>query len=148
MKKLLLVLFVAFALSEVHATIPKTNDEDQLKSLVDIFSIAIVKKDKAWIISNLSETCKMYEPTGNTLDRASIVYTFTEGVYDISKSAALNKAFKIDGAVAGGSADFDVEGIGNINGNRVDIAGSYRFNMKFTKSDIGWKISEIIINER
>ena len=142
------MLFVAFTLSEVNAVVPKTGDEDQLKSLVDSFAIAIVKKDKGWIVSNLSETCKMYEPTGNTLDRAGIVYTFTEGIYDISKSAALNKAFKIDGVAAGGSADFDVEGKGNINGNRMDIAGTYKFNLKFSKIDTIWKISEIIINER
>lgn len=148
MKKFLLVLFVAFSLSEVHVAVAKAGDEDQLKSLVDSFAVAIVKKNKVWIVSNLSETCKMYEPTGNTLDRAGIVYTFTEGIYDISKSAALNKTFKVDGTVAGGSADFDVEGVGNINGNRVDIAGIYRFNLKFTKSDKGWMISEIIINER
>jgi len=148
LKKFLLLLFVAFTLSEVNAVVPKTGDEDQLKSLVDSFAIAIVKKDKGWIVSNLSETCKMYEPTGNTLDRAGIVYTFTEGIYDISKSAALNKAFKIDGVAAGGSADFDVEGKGNINGNRMDIAGTYKFNLKFSKIDTIWKISEIIINER
>jgi hypothetical protein len=46
LKKFLLILFVAFSLSEVHAA-AKTGDEDQLKSLVDSFAIAIVKKDKA-----------------------------------------------------------------------------------------------------
>lgn len=148
MKKFLLMLFVAFSLSEAYAVNVKISDEDQLKTLVDSFSIAIVKKDKAWMGSNLSETCKMYEPSGSTLDKAGVVYTFTEGIYDISKSAALNKAFKVDGAAAGGSADFDVEGVGNINGNKIDIAGSYRFNLKFTKSDKGWMISEIVINER
>ena len=148
MKKFLLILFVAFSLSEVHAAIVKISDEDQLKSLVDSFSIAIVKKDKAWITSNLSETCKMYEPSGSTLDRAGIVYTFTGGIYDISKSSALNKSFTIEAAAASGSADFDVLGVANLNGNRMDIAGSYKFNLKFTKSDKGWMISEIIINER
>lgn len=148
MKKFLLLILVASTLSEVNATVSKTGDEDQLKSLVDSFAIAIVKKDKVWIVSNLSETCKMYEPTGNTLDRAGIAYTFTEGIYDISKSAALNKAFKIEGTAAGGSADFNVEGKGNINGNRMDIAGTYKFNLKFSKIDTIWKISEIIINER
>jgi len=148
LKKFLLILFVAFSLSEVYADVAKTGDEDQLKSLVDSFSIAIVKKDKAWMGSNLSDNCKMYEPTGNTLDRAGIAYTFTEGIYDISKSAALNKEFKVEGTAASGSAYFDVEGVGNINGNRIDIAGSYKFNLKFTKSDKGWMISEIIINER
>ena len=54
---------MAFSLSEVHAAVAKTGDEDQLKSLVDSFAVAIVKKDKVWIVSNLSETCKMYEPT-------------------------------------------------------------------------------------
>lgn len=142
------MLFVAFSLSDAPIALARIGDEDQLKSLVDSFAIALVKKDKSWIATNLSETCKMYEPSGNTLDRAGIVYTFTEGIYNISKSAALNKAFMIDGAAAGGSADFDVEGVGNINGNRVDIAGSYKFNLKFIKSDKGWMISEIIINER
>ena len=148
MKKFVLLLFIAFSLSEAHAAILKPGDEDQLKSLVDSFALSIVKKDKAWITSNLSENCKMYEPSGSTLDRAGVAYTFTAGVYDISKSAALNKSFTVDGATAGGSADFEVEGVGNINGNRIDIAGSYRFNFKFTKSDKGWMISEIIINER
>ena len=142
------MLFVAFSVSEAYAVNVKISDEDQLKTLVDIFSIAIVKKDKAWITSNLSGNCKMYEPSGSTLDRAGVAYTFTAGVYDISKSAALNKSFTVDGATAGGSAEFEVEGVGNINGNRIDIAGSYRFNFKFTKFDKGWMISEIIINER
>lgn len=147
MKKILLVVFVVFSLSEMQFAVSKTGDEDQLKSLVDSFAIAIVKKDKAWIVSNLSEVCKMYEPTGNTLDRAGIVYTFTEGIYDISRSTALNKTFKVDGGAASGSADFDVEGVGNINGSRMDIAGSYRFNLKFSKVDSRWKIVEIIINQ-
>lgn len=147
MKKFLLILFVAFTLSEAHSAVIKTNDEDQLKSLVDSFAVAIVKKDKAWITSNLSETCKMYDPGGNILDRKTIMHTFTEGVYDISKSAALNKTFKIVAEAADGIADFEVEGVGTVNGNRIDITGSYRFNLKFQKSDTGWKISEIIINE-
>ena len=147
MKKFLLVLFVAFTLSEVHAAAFKTGDEDQLKGLLDSFAVAIVKKDKAWIVSNLSETCKMYEPTGTILDRNGIVYTFTGGIYNISKSTALNKTFKIDGTDADGTADFAVEGIGTVNGNQMDLTGSYRFNLKFKRSDNGWKISEIIINE-
>jgi hypothetical protein len=38
-------------------------------------------------------------------------------------------------------------GVANLNGNRMDIAGSYKFNLKFVKSDKGWTISEIIINQ-
>jgi hypothetical protein len=147
LKKFILLLFVAFSVSEAHAAVLEPGDEDQLKSLVDSFAISIVKKDKVWLTYNLSENCRMYEPSGSTLDRAGVAYTFTAGVYDISKSAALNKSFTVDGATAAGSADFDVEGVGNINGNRIDIAGSYRFNFKFTKSDKAWIISEIIINE-
>lgn len=146
MKKFLLMLFVAFTLSETHATEIKSSDEEQLKSLLDSFSVALVKKDKSWMISNLSETCKMYEPSGSTLDRQSIVDTFTEGVYTISKSTALNKTFKIAAEAADGFADFEVEGVGVVNGNRMDITGLYRFNMKFQKLGSIWKISEIIIN--
>ena len=147
LKKLLFLVIIAFSLSEVQAATPKIGDEDQLKTLVDSFSVAIVKKDKAWIVSNLSESCKMFEPTGNTLDRSGIVYTFTQGIYDISKSTTLNKTFKIDGLLASCTSDFDVEGEGSVNGNKMDITGRYRFNLKFTKIDSGWKISEITINQ-
>ena len=47
------MLFVAFTLSEAHSAVIKTGDEDQLKGLLDSFAVAIVKKDKAWIVSNL-----------------------------------------------------------------------------------------------
>ena len=138
---------MAFTFSEAHSTIIKSDDEDQLSSLLDSFSVAMVKKDKAWMAANLSEGCKMYEPAGNTLDRTGIIKTFTEGIYNLSKSSAIKKVFKIDGADAEGSADFNVEGTGNINGNMMDIAGTYRFNLKFKKSDNGWQISEITINQ-
>ena len=147
MKKFLLMLFIAFSLSEAYGINVKTSDEDQLKSLVDSFSIAIVKKDKAWMGAKLSETCKMYEPSGSTLDKSGIIYTFTGGIYDVSKSSALNKSFTIEAAYATGLADFDVMGVANLNGNRMDIAGSYRFNLKFVKSDKGCTISEITINQ-
>lgn len=147
MRKILLMLFVAFTLSEAHAAGIKNTDEEQLKNLLDSFSVAMVKKDKAWIVANLTETCKMYEPSGNTLDRQAIAYTFTEGVYTISKSAALNKTFKIVGEAADGIADFEVEGKGVINGSTIDIAGLYRFNLKFQKLNSVWRISEITVNE-
>ncbi len=147
MKKFLLVLFVAFSLSEAYAINVKVSDEDQLKSLVDSFAVAIVKKNKAWMVSNLSETCKMYEPAGSTLDRAGIIYTFTGGIYDVSRSTALNKSFTIEAATADGLADFEVQGVANLDGNRMDIAGTYRFNLKFVKSDKGWIISGITINQ-
>jgi hypothetical protein len=88
----------------------------------------------------------MYEPSGSTLDKAGIIYTFTGGIYDVSKSTALNKSFTIEATDATGSVDFDVMGVANLDGNRMDIAGSYKFNLKFVKSDKGWMISEIIIN--
>jgi hypothetical protein len=141
------MLFVAFSLTQVYAINPNISDEDQLKTLVDSFSIAIVKKDKAWMGSYLSENCKMYEPSGSTLDKAGIIYTFTGGIYDVSKSTALNKSFTIEATDATVSADFDVMGVANLNGNNMDIAGSYRFNLKFVKSDKGWIISGITINQ-
>ncbi len=147
MKRFLLMLFVVFSLSEAFAINVNISDEDQLKSLVDSFSIAIVKKDKAWMGAKLSETCKMYEPSGSTLDKAGIIYIFTGGIYDVSKSTALNKSFTIEAAAATGSVDFDVMGVANLDGNRMDIAGSYKFNFKFVKSDKGWTISEITINQ-
>ncbi|NQV76380.1 MAG: hypothetical protein HQ491_10055 [Bacteroidetes bacterium] len=147
MKKLLVLLFVAFLFTEARSAQFTSSDEDQLSSLIDSFSVAIVKKDKVWMLSHLSDACKMYEPTGNTLNRAGIIMTFAEGVYNITKSEAINKTYKINGSEAEVSADFNVQGVGKVNGNQMDITGSYRFNLKFKKSDIGWQISEIVINQ-
>lgn len=147
MKKFLLMLFVAFTLSETQAAEIKSSDEEQLAALVDRFSVAIVKKDKAWLLNNLPEACKMYEPSGSTLDKQAIVYAFTEGVYTVSKSTAQNKTFKVVGEAADGTADFEIEGMGLINGSSRDISGSYPFNLKFQKLGDSWKISEIIVNE-
>jgi hypothetical protein len=146
-KKLLVLLFVAFLFTEARSAQFTSSDEDQLSSLIDSFSVAIVKKDKVWMLSHLSDACKMYEPTGNTLNRAGIIMTFAEGVYNITKSEAINKTYKINGSEAEVSADFNVQGVGKVNGNQMDITGSYRFNLKFKKSDIGWQISEIVINQ-
>jgi len=146
-KKLLILLFVAFSYTEARSAQFTSGDEEQLSSLIDSFSVAIVKKDKAWMLSHLSDACKMYEPTGNTLNKAGIIMTFTEGVYNINKSDALNKTYKISGAEAGVSADFNVQGVGKVNGGEMDITGSYRFNLKFKKSESGWQISEIVINQ-
>jgi len=146
-KKLLVFLFVAFLFTEARSAQFTSSDEDQLSSLIDSFSVAIVKKDKVWMLSHLSDACKMYEPTGNTLNRAGIIMTFAEGVYNITKSEAINKTYKINGSEAEVSADFNVQGVGKVNGNQMDITGSYRFNLKFKKSDIGWQISEIVINQ-
>ena len=147
MKKLLVLLFVAFLFTEARSAQFSSADDDQLSSLIDSFSVAIVKKDKAWMLSHLSDDCKMYEPTGNTLNRAGIIMTFTEGIYNITKSEAINKTYKINGSEAGVSADFNVQGVGKINGNQMDITGSYRFNLKFKKLEIGWQISEMVINQ-
>ena len=147
MKKLLVLLFVAFLFTEARSAQFTSSDEDQLSSLIYSFSVAIVKKDKVWMLSHLSDACKMYEPTGNTLNRAGIIMTFAEGVYNITKSEAINKTYKINGSEAEVSADFNVQGVGKVNGNQMDITGSYRFNLKFKKSDIGWQISEIVINQ-
>ena len=129
MKKLLILLFVAFSFTEARSTQLSVGDEDQLSSLIDSFSVAIVKKDKVWMLSHLSDACKMYEPTGNTLNKAGIIMTFTEGVYNISKSDAVNKTYKINGAEAGVTADFNVEGVGKVNGGEMDITGLFLFTL-------------------
>ena len=145
MKKFFLLLFVAFLFSEVHSAPIKLSDEEQLSSLVDSFSTAIVKKNKAWLGGNLADACVLYDPTGATLNKVGIIKVFTEGIYNISKSSTNNKTFKPDGINATGSAIFNVEGTAIINGESNDISGSYKFSIKFKKTDKGWQISEIAI---
>lgn len=147
MKHLLIIFLLAFTVNTVNSTPLPSSDEDQLSSLVDSFSLALVKKDKVWMQANLNDGCKMYEPTGSTLNKSGIIMAFTQGFYSISKSEALNRSFKIDGSKADASADLKVEGIGNINGNEMDITGTYRFNLKFTLVESTWQISEITISQ-
>lgn len=145
MKKFILLLFVAFTFSEVHSANLKFTGEDQLSSLLDSFSVAMVKKNKAWIGTNLTDSCVMYDPTGATLNKAAIIKIFTGGVYNISKSAVNNKVFKLEGMDASGSAIFNVEGTANINGGSSDLSGGYKLSVKFKKTDKGWKISGISV---
>lgn len=147
MKKLLIILLIVFTSSVGNATSITSINEDKLSSLVDSFTVALVKKDKVWMQANLNEACKMYEPTGSTLNKSTIIMAFTQGVYSISKSEAINRTFKINGSQADASADLKVEGLGNINGNEMDITGTYRFNLKFILVDSNWQISEITINQ-
>lgn len=137
---------MAFTLSEVQASPVKINDEDILSSLLDSFSVALVKKDKVWMGANIAEACKMYDPSGAVLSKTAIIKTFSEGIYDISKSSVSNKAFIVNGTNADGSADFSVEGIGKVNGDSIDLTGMYKFSLKFSKSDKGWQIAEITVN--
>jgi hypothetical protein len=147
MKKYLLLVFLAFAVSNVNSTPLHPVNEEKLTSLVDSFSVALVKKDKVWMQANLNADCKMYDPTGSTLNKSSIIMAFTEGVYSINKSEALNKNIKINGNQADISADLKVEGLANIGGGEMDITGTYRFNLKFVLLDTTWQISEITINQ-
>lgn len=147
MKKFVLFILCIFAVGTAKSATLSSINEGQLSSLVDSFSVALVKKDKAWMQANLSDACKMYEPTGNTLNKSTIIMAFTQGVYAISKSEALNKSIKINGAQADVSADLKVEGMGNVNGSEMDISNTYRLDLKFVQVDNNWKISEITISQ-
>lgn len=140
-------MLIAFTSSVGNATSIASINEDKLSSLVDSFTVALVKKDKVWMQANLNDACKMYEPTGSTLNKSTIIMAFTQGVYSISKSEAINRTFKINGSQADASADLKVEGVGNISGNEMDITGTYKFNLKFILVDSSWQISEITINQ-
>lgn len=147
MNRLLIIIFLAFTFTAVKSSPLPSSNEEQLSSLIDSFSVALVKKDKLWMQANLSNECKMYEPTGSTLNKSGIIMAFTQGIYSISKSEALNRSFKVNGSQADANADLKVEGLGNINGSEMDITGTYRFNLKFVLVESTWQISEITINQ-
>lgn len=147
MRKFVLFILCIFVVGTAKSATSLSVNDGQITSLVDSFSVALVKKDKAWMQANLSDACKMYEPTGNTLNKSTIIMAFTQGVYAISKSEALNKSIKINGAQADVSADLRVEGMGNVNGSEMDISNTYRLDLKFVQVDNNWKISEITISQ-
>lgn len=147
MKKVLIFLLSVFAITEVYAQAPLKGDEPELSALVDSFAVATVKKDKIKLAEYLSEKCKMYDPTGATLDKSAIIGAFTQGVYEIKACNALNKSYKIDGNQATVTSDFNLEGIGVINGSTIDITGTYKFFLKLSKSDKGWQFIEISVEQ-
>ncbi len=147
MKKVLIFLLSVFAITEVYAQAPLKGDEPQLSALVDSFAVATVKKDKLKLAEYLSEKCKMYEPTGSILDKSAIIGAFTQGVYEIKSCNAVNKTYKIDGTQATVTSDFNLEGIGMINGNTMDITGTYKFFIRLIKSDKGWQFTEISVDQ-
>lgn len=118
------------------------DDQKDLTALADGFATAMAKKDKAWMEANFTNECITYSPSGEQLNKQATIHAFSGGVYDISKSSANNKSFKVADKDAGGSADYTVEG--NMSGN--DISGTYKLSFKFKKTDAGWKVSEILIH--
>lgn len=147
MKRIVIFLLAVFAFTEVYSQAPVKGDEAQLSALVDSFAVATVKKDKAKLAEYLSDKCKMYEPTGSTLDKSAIIGAFTQGVYEIKACTAVNKSFKVEGAEATVTSDFNLEGIGMINGSTMDITGTYKFFLKLSKSDKGWQFIEISVEQ-
>ncbi len=142
-KGLTLVLVITLTISQAFSSF-MIDDKKDLEALADGFSVAMVKKDKAWMEANFTNESVTITPNGETLDRALTIRAFCGEVYDIKKSLADNKSFMVAGADAGGSADYTVEGIIKPAGD--DITGTYKLSFKFRKADKGWQISEILIN--
>lgn len=134
---LLALLIVSNAFSFSFA-----DDQKDLAAIADGFAAAMSKKDKAWMEANFTNECITYAPSGEQLNRQATIHAFSGGVYDIRKSSANNKLFKIDNKEGSGSADYTVEG--DMSGN--DISGTYKLSFKFKKTDSGWKVAEILIH--
>lgn len=132
------LLFVSQAFS-----FPQPDDQKDLAILADGFALAMSKKDKVWMDANLTSECMTYMPTGESVNKQSTIQAFTGAIYDIQKSSAANKSFMITEQQAGGSADYTVEGSAS---GGTDISGTYKLSFKFRKTELGWKISEILIN--
>ena len=82
-----------------------------------------------------------------SFDKAKIIYVFTDGVYNISKSVFMNKKFtaSADGVTANDA--MEVEGPMAIDGRVEDISAKYIFDVKFKRATTGWLISELLIKE-
>lgn len=118
------------------------DDQKDLVAIADGFATAMSKKDKTWMEANFTNECITFSPSGEQLNKQSMIHAFTGGIYNISKSSANNKSFKVEDKDAGGSADYTVEG--DMSGN--DISGTYKLSFKFKKTDTGWKVAEILIH--
>ncbi|SKB68410.1 nuclear transport factor 2 family protein [Daejeonella lutea] len=142
MKKTLSAIFLALAIVSNAFSLSIADDQKDLSAIADGFAVAMSKKDKAWMEANFNNDCITYSPSGEQLNKQATIYAFSGGVYNISKSSANNKTFKVTDNDAGGSADYTVEG--DMSGN--DISGTYKLSFKFKRTDTGWKVSEILIH--
>jgi hypothetical protein len=147
MKKFVSLLFIALISATIQAKPTLTTENPELNKLLDGFSNAIVKKDKVWLEANLSANCLMNIPGTGSFDKQKIIFVFTEGVYNVSKSVFMNQKFTVDGTKASGNAAMEVEGTMSVEGRSEDISSVYIFDLKFKKVDAGWQISEIEIKE-
>ena len=137
------LLVIALLFVSQTFSISRVDDQKDLATLTDAFALAMSKKDKAWMDANLTNECMTYMPTGESVNKQSTIHAFTGAVYDIQKSATSNKSFMVTEMEASGSADYTVEGSES---GGSDISGTYRLSFKFKKTELGWKISEILVN--
>ena len=143
-KSISLVLIVLLFVSQAFSS-AEIDDQKDLGALADGFALAMSKKDKVWMDTNLTNECMTYMPTGESINKQTTIQAFTGAIYDIKKSSTANKSFVISEKDAGGSADFTVEGSGS---NGGEISGTYKLSFKFKNTETGWKISEILINSQ
>ncbi len=135
------------ALLGANAQAVNKPSEVEINKLLNGFSTAIVKKDKAWLSANLSTECIMEVTGSGTFDKAKIIYVFTEGVYNISKSVFMDKKITVSADSAKVNTAMEVEGTMSIEGRVEDISSVYIFDVKVNKVTTGWVISEILIKE-
>ena len=143
-----MILIALLTISHAFSFNVVRDDQKDLAALADGFAVAMAKKDKVWMEANLATTCLTYAPSGETLDKQLTIKAFSGEIYDISDASANDKSFMVSGIDAGGSANYVVEGTLKSGGGSMDITGTYKLSLKFSKGDKGWQISEILINSQ
>ena len=148
MKKLLVFIFLAFAVNTVEGSPVKKSDEETLIKLVDSLSAALVKQNKVWLTANLTQDCSLTDPMGKVLTKDDLIKAFSaEGIYSLSKMKTTGMKYTIanDGASATGA--MEIEGAMSAQ-EVIDISDTYHIETAFKKTETGWKISSIVVSQK
>jgi len=147
MRIIFILLFTCLGMSHVNAAPVIETDEETLIKLIDSLSSALVKQDKAWLSSNLTEDCGLTDPAGQTLNKDHIIKAFSvEGIYSLTKMEASNIKYTINEKDASGIGSINIEGAMSTP-DVVDVSGTYGLQAEFKKTDSGWKISSIRVSQ-
>ncbi|MBC7745563.1 MAG: nuclear transport factor 2 family protein [Flavobacterium sp.] len=147
MKKMILLLFISFGITQAQAKVFNKSDEQIFIKLMDGLFNALVENDKAWLESNLSDECTFNDPSGQSLSKASLIQAFSEkGIYILESMKGVNIKYIMNDVDGSGFGNIEVDGQMSTP-DIIDVSGTYGIKTSFIKRDTGWKINSITVTQ-
>lgn len=139
MKNCLLVLLISLTALNLQASPVSKLNEEEISKLADGFAQALVKKDTAWLKTNLADEFTSKDPGGITLDKQGFISSLKPN-YLFEEIKFKEKALSITTDTATCKSAMVLKGTASMEGGFGDISGTYPTIMHFKKSAAGWQI--------